>query len=1105
MSNANRFFLNTLRAGSRTLANPGTGVWQDDEQGRDFLSKFAADIDLTGQIEDPHAAHSVPSVFARPILFYQALKDKNNPLHDVLVREWRGLLAVFGLQSWLGYNITVRPYEVPPEERGATSVVGSVGVDNLHLRTILRQQLPKPEEDWERWWLVYCNDTLIGATSPWSVLYTPAQYKAPMAIPWRTGEGLLDDPIREYDKDRRGNSRDLAILYRWVQFLAAGANSKWNMPAYLQPQAGVISDLLTAWLRDLARYQQETITFDRLSFPKVDYPPYDKFTAPLPPIKDGNDDSDLLIDSAKLGIRQVLALSRKLSPGDRVQGSVLASQLDFGAIRGAEGTRLRTLAGREISAEYVFPAEAFFPNKLIAIPLSGAAMQCGASKVALPLTPKFFEYFDLDDLAKRQELMSVEESEDTIYVSLRLKLKGGKTSTYEKTYNRSTDVITLSGGAPGLAVWPDRYAADWRENFAAYNWPILEQGPDFRVVPLFADGKMGDESVNDNTQKTLRLWQCEKFVIGFALRYRDAAHDVKYDAGVVVRGDMRPTPEVEAGNGWEVGVDFGTSSTTVMVKRRAGDIELLPLQGRTVFLTDLPDNLKDRRDDISRNLYPSATVVPPFRTLLYDSAATVVGARRANYVLRFEYEVEAHAKPVANLKWGTRGAEDRAPLQHYLAGLVRYIVWEARREGVSELAFKWSYPLSLPDKSFAAMKTFWTNLGMVYVAASGPAGAGFAADSAPASGAARASTAMKVSVSDCISESEAVCRCLADLRVVQVRGGGLTIALDVGGGSSDVGIWSSQNLLDQFSFKLAGNDILIPKWLEYPNFLADLYAICTNGTTLPPQEQQRVQDRAGIYFNHLLAKAAEAGGLMPGAHPVPMAIHGGRTSEEPWLYIRTLAYLFFSGISFYVGLHARKYLGSVHEVKVCYCGRGVSLLSWITNQEEKAKGFLMDAVLEGLQYGPEGKTGVDVSVIGLPLSNTFGALPALKQEVARGLLGRPLGGEVLKKTMTFVGESEWSDANGKVEWDRLLGLEEMSRLRPPSSYDSNFIAWLKTSVLPKHAELGLDIDRLKQLRVQTSIVQQEIGSAGDEQILQPIFACELKALMQDYIEKLSAT
>ncbi|MEK7752159.1 MAG: hypothetical protein AAB654_09610, partial [Acidobacteriota bacterium] len=500
----NRFFLNALRRG-RQLANPDTGRWKDDSLAKDFLAKFATDILVEGQIGDVSVAHSVPSVFARPILFYQALSDPESPLHQAVVSEWRGLLAVFGLQAWSGFSVTVQQYDVPPADETATSEVGSVGRDDLHLRTMLRQQLPRPQDDWNRWWLIRCGGQLIGATSPWTIAYTPGQYTAPGSIPW-VRNGRLCDPIGHFDPRGRGDSLELAQLLRWVERVQAAKN--WGMPEHLETQAGKVADELEAWRHDLERYARAEVTLDALSpHALIAEAPYSRFLLFPPEAARPAATSDLLLKSKKLGDRKVLALSRTRSlEGKRLWGSVLADQVDIAALRGPSGDKFATRSGQEHNVPYVFPEEGFFPPKLVEVPLSSATMQRGSAKLSLPLTPAFFEYFDLQDLVDHADMLKVAEADQSVIVTLRLPLSEDRSMTFEKTYNRASDVLRWEP-TPAFAVWPDFYAEDWQENFAAFAAPV-DPSTDFRVAPLLADGKPMTSSVNDRSQRPVRIWRC---------------------------------------------------------------------------------------------------------------------------------------------------------------------------------------------------------------------------------------------------------------------------------------------------------------------------------------------------------------------------------------------------------------------------------------------------------------------------------------------------------------------------------------------------------------------------------------------------------------------
>jgi hypothetical protein len=438
---ANRFFLNALKTDKRTLATPNTGAWKDDSQAKDCLRKYADDIYLEGQLKDARLAHSVPSAYARPILFYQALRDCSSPLHNTLVSEWRGLLAVFGLRSWYGLSVSVRLYEVPVLNDRERSEVGGVVQGDLHLRTILRNQMPVPENDWNRWWLIKCGGKLIGATSPWTIAYTPSQYEVPEQIPWKEAKlGTLMDPISHFGPGRRGKSHELAILYRWVRLVQQERPSSWGMPDYLQRQAAVISEQLDAWVEELKFYALDAVTVAQLAEEElVEMPPCSKILRFTPAIS--GDSSDLLLKSSRLSEQQkTIVLSReKLTGQERAFGPVLVSQIDLKklAAQGITGDTFAPRGGKEISVPYVFAEESFFPPKLVELSISQRALQRGTNNYALPLTAKLFEYFGHLDLESYQDMLRIEENESAVDVFLQVPLRNSKYLTVNKTYNKA--------------------------------------------------------------------------------------------------------------------------------------------------------------------------------------------------------------------------------------------------------------------------------------------------------------------------------------------------------------------------------------------------------------------------------------------------------------------------------------------------------------------------------------------------------------------------------------------------------------------------------------------------------------------------------------------
>jgi hypothetical protein len=1075
MPTTTRYFLNALRKAGRKLPTPTRGMWHEDVT---FLSNYAADIDLQGQLSGTHLSHSVPSVFQRPIQFYHSLAKEGNPLHDAVVSEWRGFMATFALSRWLDLDVEARPYSVPPTNPAASSQVGASGNRDLHFNTILRNQLPKPE-DWDKWWLVYCDRALLGATSPWTVLYTAAQYKAPASIPWQR-EGLLIDPIEHYDPQQDRMPMELSILYAWVTAILEN-QPNWGMPSHLGLQKKAVSEGLETWQRKLAKYQRPNLQLNQYSS-LFEAPPLSVILQQPEDLM--GKDSDLLLQSRKLGAGRVLVFSENLPDDKRVYRGVFANQVNVDELD-AEGNRFATRTGKLVQHAYVVADRLFFPQKLVELHFSESALRRGVGPVSVPLTAEFFKYFDHADLVDIQSLLTVNKAGDSYKAVLRLPLRNGSTLVVEKTYAQH-DIVRLNMQTPAFAVWPDFHDEGWRENFAAYAAPERD---DLRVRPLFSDGSQGaDEARVGTHQRDVRIWPCVRPAIGFALAWRDEVTNEVVKVGLVLRDVLRGPRPINRQQRWDVGVDFGTSSTTVMVNAGNGGPVAMPFQGRTIFLT-APEET-ERLSAIANSLYPATGTTPPFRTLLYEAAAHVFGRQSTTYTLRFTSQAAQDVvnKPVRDVKWGRQAKQGgESPLMAYLEGLVRYIVCEARSAGVGNLAFHWSFPLSLPSGALTTMGNFWAGI------------------------AGRYSTAgMNVVVESSVSESEAVCRCLAN--VLKVRGGSLTIAVDVGGGSTDVAFWSEKKLLDQFSFKVAGNDVLDPKYLSR-EALSELFEICY-GRSIPEGEGEQILERPEIYLNGALTEAKDVTGqpfrdIDPRRHPVPCQILGHREGVPPWVDFRSMIYVFFSGLAYYLGLHTRTVTVPLDGVEIYVAGRGSSLLTWLASTAT-TNDVLCTAFKAGLSYVggmPEMKFKYPNSspkFTGLPIRFSP-EYPPLKIEVARGLLSSQLELGRASSIGAVIGETLWTKNEIKQEWDTRLSAEDMARLAPPDDFASTTLGNFLTEIL-RHKDLprslNLDDKKLAKLHVTGADVQDLIRQLadGEDHIVQPVFAYELKVLMQKYAE-----
>lgn len=1144
-----RHFLNALRPIAEGLPIPPVrGNWASQP---DFLSKYARSVNVgNNQLKVGSLAHSVPSVFQRPIQFHKAMADESSPLHKAVGGEWRGLMAVFCLADWLGLRLSVEEFAVPAIEASARSSVGSQNVGDLHFRAMLRNQLPtrrveqhepdaagqdqvtiKRISDWERWWVIRCNEKLLGATSPWTLVYTASQYTAPSAIDWISSDSRLIDPIDHYDpKKERQPSAALAILHAWVVKLLADRTT-WNFDPNLGAYSTLLITALQAWQNDLHPYSQGFVLDNNKLISR-----FDGIPGPYNPILwtptqfpvDGND-SDIYVNTKR---GKVLVFYDGMPSTARVNRGTRADRIDIARLP-AEGDSFKTRDGVTIHQKFIVASKFFFSQKVVRLNLADGAFR--PANITTPLKPGFFKYFGYDHL----EGLSITDVGGKCTVKLSLVLANGSKITVPHVYEKD-DIAKLDiPDDPAFALWPKHYDTAWKHHFAAYAAPETN----LLVTPFYFDDDVEyaekvefaqQSDGNSKNENRVRIWHLhDKPAIGFALRLKTKKNGdpipAVVDLGLVLRDTIEDKgPNILQTSYWRIGVDFGTSSTSVMVDKGSGgnrqEIVELPFPPHMLPLVD-PLSTGGAQEEIARNLYPKDDVSSPFRTLLYYAGkqATIFGENGDDgaYTMRFASEVSQDLlnKPIANLKWGvppgaTNGQrevtntrpEDEADesswstppdagdaLSAYLTALVRYIVWEARCEGVKQVDFGWSYPASLPKPCLSEMQQFWASLEQISW-----------------------HDEMNVSVVRWMSESEAAVRALT-YKVGNIVTNSLTIAVDIGGGSTDIAFWSGGKLLNQVSFKLAGNDMLHEEFMT-SDTLMKLFEICTT-EPIKLEDAKKMLDRAEIFANAALAEGQARAGDEPQRHPFPVYLFNKKMqSADPWFRIRSLIYLFFTGICYYMGVKARACKGiTTPAVDVFFGGRGSSMLTWLSSAHPKLQVAFTQAFLKGLKRPadegvemlfPESKD-VTVNFRGqaLKFDDNY---PRLKAEVSTGLLTDP-NTRLTSNPPASVSADEkgWTKttSNLPVKWTDSLTPADLADINAPSGgdKDSTSITDFLVSILhedEKNSLEGLNVDkkRLQKLKIDGNAVVTLIRKEAtkDDLVLQPIFAFELKALMQQY-------
>jgi hypothetical protein len=310
---------------------------------------------------------------------------------------------------------------------------------------------------------------------------------------------------------------------------------------------------------------------------------------------------------------------------------------------------------------------------------------------------------------------------------------------------------------------------------------------------------------------------------------------------------------------------------------------------------------------------------------------------------------------------------------------------------------------------------------------------------------------------------------------------------------------------------LAGNDVLDPKYLSN-DALREVFRMCF-GRTLGDAEAETVFQRPEIYLNGALTEAKDRMGNVfrsknPREHPVPQGILGQAEQAVPWFQFRSMIYLLFSGLSYYLGVHTRIMEVPLEEIQIYLTGRGSAMLTWLASAQD-VSAVLGNAFQVGLKRAADEGTPIrfrNVDVIpdfkGLPIFYDQ-QFPYLKTEVALGLLETNL--ELTATTdKPVVGEVNWKKDGQSVSWGAQLGPEEMARLDPPSEseFESTTIGHFLADVLRKKETLDkLTLDEgLLGLFVKPADLQNLIRESADgaDHVSQPIYGFELKALMKQY-------
>ena len=904
-----------------------TGTWQLGSPVE--LKNIADNLDVTkidGKFID---IDSIPCMWARPLLFEIALYVEDHPMHDCVVGEWRGLLAMLALKEQRKFPLTTKLIEIPD---------GDDGPDFLQaLRKLLPQRtLDDAGTTWDKLYLILFKGNPIGITSPTTLVCTSIDYVKHISVndvPWYAPP-FLCDPIPHLNADEKTS--------------------------------------VAGWLND---FYEETIR-------------------PLP-------DSDI---KKNLAAR---ILDFKTALGGAPDGQPKLADIPLGMNVGIFTGMNFPIAPKEYFTEklFVIPwADAFLKENVL-LPAGGDTLKDVDGKSVTPILPIAKELlkkssadenkssadenkFSTDELRKRITFTTT-----PVGIEVELKLpahgggpdvaisrvyvnqEGGDASLFDK--HEIVEIPNL----PVLEIWPNFGTPNWKVYYTYFN---KAQQDTFYVQPF----------PTASSPEDMKITKTSDFPDMMICNYKNE------DAGFL----FIKTPDVispDAAKTWNVGIDFGTSSTTVYKKELpdGAPSATVTLKDRLLQITDsgalrslVQDDFLSNQDEETPlfSLFQENSIgIPP-----KDPIKPLEDGRI--YFVPEDYKLKENV--FSNLKWSDHPV-DRKRTQAYLGQICLQCAAEAAANSVSEINWRFSYPIAFSNADKANFEI------ICKTAANNISETGF--------------QIANVSIE---TESIVTAKFFND----EFGFGDGSVCIDIGGETSDISIWQNNTLCWQTSIRFAGRHIFLDLLKHKPSLLEDF---------LTDPKDTTFYSQADIWIDKRINNSEQSLQEI-------FALYGGQIQNTPFVPLIGLG---ISGLFYYVGL-ILNYLGEKTEFKktmpnIYIGGNGARILHWLENGAFKPNSdscrHLKGILLTASGFDPESYFDLEIT-------------PNPKHEAAAGLVDDGAILQLNGEQFDFLAGEVFTENGQDKAWTELLTAERLGNgLR-----SGDKLVEIETFIEKFNAELG---------------------------------------------------
>ena len=953
--------------------------------------------------------NSIPDMWARPMLFEMALFDREHVLHERILGEWRGLLAMIALKEVVKLNrLTVTPVKVPvitPPPEGEQETEAQQRDFMRTLSKLIPRSSLATDTSWRNLYIFLFNGQPIGITSPTTLVATSADYLNRISnqdVAWYNGTHLTD-PVGDL------SPRQKQILAGWLSNLISQIgrhrninNDRWNL----------VSGLLNEFSGELGigacSLSQSGFGIQGLEsglFKYLDKP------------ADGNvrDASHvrLIPSEGRTPAKPLLVLDRSI-----------AEQWDI-APQNVTVDGAQTLASAQVKVANVdvWRAPDFFTKKLFVIfqedafpgtagPGNQSLTLPGGTTAVTPILPinwELMNHLTADDLARR---VRWDQTPEGLKLRLFLTLSGpdadspGRTIELTRLYRRE-DIQTLDN-VPILEIWPNFKAAGWKAYYTCYSTDDVTST--FASKPF----TIGDSIENElalGGRRQRRYWLTRDYPEAMICRAAVANSETRQlepqHAGVLLL--LQPPAAQPQGQAYKIGVDFGASSTIIYARTGQRSFPVR-FNNRKTSVTASSAAAQAQLFDFflprTENEMPLLSFFDDFHTNSADPEIRPFLDGHA-YLLEDASVFKPRDGLAFDLKWSP-DKDDRRRVRAFLTQLCLQTCAELVVAGATGTAWAFSYPTAFSGEQMEGFPGIWRQVIAECGAQSG-----------------------LQQVRPMMSQTESVATALYFVNYRHAATAVGTIFIDIGGSTSDISIWQDNRAIWQTSVLLAGRS-LFSNYLWYnPDFLG----LFVDVSRLKEEKAQHPDDRKSYHaLTDVLLRYN--GNLIFEQLPV----HAGTQQVKA---LRQHLALGVSGLLYYVG-SLLQYLIQIgvyrREVPNLYVGGNGSLVfRWLDiDGEERINALYKTIFMKGAGWNDEEAFRVMLS-------------PEPKREAAYGLVsdGNLQGGDINRSVLageSFIAQGsvdEWpevvspeGDRPRKLDWNTLLTPEAFTkRLRAPETLD----------------------------------------------------------------------